>query len=67
MSANLYSIEQLLEGKFYRSRSVEGEIISAEADERCVHYGENTKPFIVRIKSTRGNYVYRTLAVSVGE
>jgi len=30
MSANLYNIESLLVGKTYRSRSVEGEIVSAE-------------------------------------
>lgn len=64
MSANLYSIEQLLIGTFYRSKSVMGEIISAEKDERAIWYGENTTPYLVRIKSTNGNYVYRTLAVS---
>ncbi len=30
MSANVYTIENLLVGKMYRSRSVKGEIISAE-------------------------------------
>jgi hypothetical protein len=65
--ANLYTIEDLLVGKFYRSRSVEGEIISAEKDTRAVWYGENTEPFIVRIRKGVGDYTYRTLAVSVGE
>ena len=65
--ANLYSIEQLLVGHYYRSRSAEGEIISAEKDNRAVWYGENTEPYIVRIRQGVGNYVYRTLAVSVGE
>ena len=63
MSANLYSVEQLLVGQFYRSRSVEGEIISAEKDNRAVWY-EGAEPYLVRIKSTSGKYVYRTLAVS---
>ena len=48
----------------YRSKSVQGEIISAEKDNRAVWYGENAEPYLVRIKSTNGNYVYRTLAVS---
>lgn len=63
MSANLYSVEQLLVGHYYRSRSVEGEIISAEKDERCVWY-DNAESYLVRIKSNSGKYVYRTLAVS---
>ena len=45
MSANIYSIESLLVGKFYRSRSVEGEIIHAEKDERAVWYGEDTNSY----------------------
>ena len=65
--ANLYSIEQLLVGHHYRSRSAEGEIISAEKDNRAVWYGNNTEAYIVRIRQGVGNYVYRTLAVSVGE
>ena len=65
--ANLYSIEQLLVGHYYRSRSAEGEIISAEKDNRAVWYGENTEAYIVRIRQGVGNYVYRTLAVSTGE
>ena len=64
MSANLYSVESLLVGHHYRSKSVQGEIISAEKDERAVWYGEETTPYLVQIKSTNGNYVYRTLAVS---
>ena len=67
MSANIYSIESLLVGHYYRSRSAEGEIISAEKDNRAVWYGENTEAYIVRIRQGVGNYVYRTLAVSIGE
>ena len=38
MSANLYTIEDLLIGKSYRSRSVEGEIVSAEKHPQAVWY-----------------------------
>jgi hypothetical protein len=67
MSANVYSIEDLLVGHYYRSRSVEGEIISAEKDSRAVWYGSNCEPYIVRIRKGVGDYTYRTLAVSTGE
>ena len=67
MSANIYSIESLLVGKYYRSNSVRGEITHAEKDNRAVWYGENCEPYIVRIRQGVGNYVYRTLAVSIGE
>ena len=65
MSANIYSIESLLVGKFYRSRSVEGEITHAEKDERAVWYGADTNAYLVEIRPTHGiNKVWRTLAVS---
>ena len=65
MSANLYNIESLLIGKTYRSRSVEGEIVEARKDDRAIWYGEDTEPYLVRIKDTYGGYTYRTVAVSV--
>ena len=65
MSANIYSIETLLIGKSYRSRSVEGEIIHAEKDNRAVWYGEDTNSYLVEIRPTYGiKNVWRTLAVS---
>ena len=67
MSANLYNIESLLIGKTYRSRSVEGEIISAEKDNRAVWYGSNCEPYLVRIRKGVGDYTYRTIAVQVRE
>ena len=68
MSANIYSIETLLVGKYYRSRSVEGEIRHAEKDNRAVWYGENTESYLVEIRPTNGiKNVWRTVAVSVGE
>jgi hypothetical protein len=65
MSVNLYSIESLLVGKSYRSRSVQGEIIHAEKDNRAVWYGEDTQSYLVEIRPTNGiKNVWRTLAVS---
>ena len=64
---NLYTIEELLIGKPYYSRSIQGEIVRAEKDNRCVHYGENTESYLVEIRAGVGNYQWRTLAVKVGE
>jgi hypothetical protein len=66
MSANVYSIENLLVGKTYRSRSVEGEIISAEKHPHAVWY-EGCESYLVEIRKQGGGYTYRTLAVKVGE
>ena len=63
MSANKYTIEDLLIGKSYRSRSIVGEIIEAQKDERCIHY-DNAEAYLVRIRKGVGDYVYRTVAVS---
>ena len=65
MSANLYTIENLLVGKSYRSRSIEGIIQSAEKHPHAVWY-ENAEAYLVRVRPTHGlNDVYRTIAVSV--
>ena len=66
MSANLYTIEDLLIGKTYRSRSVVGEIIEAQKDERCIHY-DNAEAYRVRVRGEFGNYTYRTIAVRVSD
>jgi hypothetical protein len=68
MSANIYSIESLLVGKHYRSRSLEGEIVSAEKHPRSPWYGSNTESYLVVVR-TINSYKdhYRTLAVKVGE
>jgi hypothetical protein len=65
--ANLYTIENLLVGKTYNSKSLRGEIISAEKDNRGIWYGENTESYLVQVKSDFGKYAYRTIAVKVGE
>jgi hypothetical protein len=64
--ANLYTIEDLLIGKTYNSKSLTGEIVSAEKDNRAVWYGDNTKSYLVEVNSIYRNK-WRTVAVKVGE
>lgn len=74
MSAKTYSIETLLEGKFYRSisRKIEGIIQEAEPANE-IWYGENFKAFRVRVRPTFeiGRFLeqdfWATVAVKVGE
>jgi len=64
MSANVYSVESLLVGKTYHSRSVTGEIVSAEKHPHAVWY-ENAEAYLVEIRPTNSlKNTYRTLAVS---
>jgi hypothetical protein len=75
--ANLYTIENLLVGKTYRSNSLTGEIVSAEKSNQPIWYGENTDAYLVGVRATHystsgkstwaGDLVYRTIAVKVGE
>ena len=67
MSANVYSIESLLVGKTYRSKTLTGEIISAIKDDRAVWYGEDLEPYLVEIKTNSLKNAWRTIAVKVGE
>lgn len=61
MSANLYSIESLLIGKAYRSRSLEGIIQDAEKSD--VYY-DNAEAYLVRVRPTHGlKDTYRIIAV----
>ena len=62
MSANVYSIEDLLVGHYYRSNSLRGEIVSAQKDERAVWY-QDCESYLVEIKSDFGGYQFRTVAV----
>jgi hypothetical protein len=64
--ANLYKIEDLLIGKTYRSKTLTGEIVSAEKDNRAVWYGDNTESYLVEVNSIYRNK-WRTVAVKVGE
>ena len=63
MSANLYSIESLLVGKPYRSRSVVGEIVSAIKHPEAVWY-EGADAYLVEIRKKGGGYTYRSVAVA---
>lgn len=69
MATKLYTIENLLVGKPYRSRSrnFEGVITHAEKREG-IWYGENTEAYVIQINTPR--YLsdqYATIAVKVGE
>lgn len=71
MSANVYSVENLLVGKMYRSNTLEGEIIDAEKDNsvwysECDTYRVQVRP----IYSAKGSYAkdtYRYVAIKTGE
>ena len=66
MSANVYSVENLLVGKTYYSNSVTGEIISAEKD-NSVWYSESDT-YKVEISPRNGfKNTYRYVAVKTGE
>jgi predicted RNA-binding protein (virulence factor B family) len=74
MSAKTYSIETLLEGKFYRSnsRNIEGIIQEAEIANE-IWYGENLTAFRIRVRPNFeiGKFLnedfWATIAVKVGE
>jgi len=75
MSSNVYSVAELLIGKKYQSRTVQGEIISAEIHPKGIYY-QDAESYLVQVRPTFyttsgqsrwfGNTVYRTLAVKVG-
>jgi len=66
--ANLYTIEALLIGKTYNSKTLRGEIISAEKHPKAIWYGENTEAYLVEIYSAHTlRNKFRTIAVKVGE
>ena len=69
MATKLYTIENLLVGKNYRStnRHFSGEIISAE-HRPAIWYGENTEAYLVEVYSAHTlRNKFRTIAVKVGE
>lgn len=66
--ANLYSVESLLVGKTYRSKTLQGEIISAEKHPHGIWYGDNTESYLVEVRNPNSiRTSYRTIAVKVGE
>lgn len=66
MSANVYSIESLLVGTQYYSKTLQGEIISAEKHPQAVWY-EGCDSYLVEVRKPMGGYAYRTIAVKIGE
>lgn len=69
MSAKIYTIESLLVGKSYKSRTrnFEGEIISAEKRDG-IWYGENTEAYLITVRPPHSvSDRYATIAVKVGE
>ena len=67
MSANVYTVQSLLVGKQYVSRTMRGEIISAEEHPNAVWY-ENCDTYLVEIQPNSGynnwgRKTFRTVAV----
>lgn len=69
MATKLYTIENLLVGKHYRSRNrfFSGQIVHAEKRDG-VWYGDNTEAYLVTIRTPNSlSDRYATIAVKVGE
>ena len=71
MSANVYTIENLLVGTQYRSRTLQGEIVSAQPHPKAVWY-QGCDSYLVEIAPNSGSNnwgrrTYRTIAVKVGD
>ena len=74
MATKAYSIEDLLEGKYYRSlsRHIDGLIQYAEKRSE-VYYGNDFEAYLVKVRPTyKGDGVFRndfyaTIAVRVGD
>jgi hypothetical protein len=65
MSANVYTIEELLVGHRYRSNTLEGQIISAEKHPKAVWYNQ-CESYLVEVRDDfRGKVSCRTVAVKV--
>jgi hypothetical protein len=69
MSANVYSVQSLLVGKPYYSRTLRGEIVSAEPHPHAVWY-EGCDTYLVEVAPNSGynnfgSRTYRTVAVKV--
>lgn len=63
MSANVYSIRDLLVGTTYRSRTLMGEIVSAEEHPHAVFY-QGCETYLVEVAPNGGiGTTYRTVAV----
>ena len=69
MATKLYTIENLLVGQNYRSRSRNFEGVITHAEKRdSIWYGENTEAYLITIRTPASiNDKYATIAVKVGE
>jgi hypothetical protein len=66
MSANVYTVQSLLLGTEYRSRTLTGKIVNAEPHPKAVWY-EGCESYLVEIRPEVGiRNQYRTIAVKVG-
>ena len=66
MSANVYTVKDLLVGTRYVSNSTRGEIVSAEEHPHAVWY-QGCDSYLVEIRNDNGGYSFRTVAVKVGD
>lgn len=69
MATKLYTIENLLVGKPYKSRTrnFEGEIVYAQKRDG-IWYGENTEAYLITVRPPHSvSDRYATIAVKVGE
>ena len=69
MATKLYTIENLLVGKSYRSRSRNFDGVITHAEKRNgIWYGENTEAYLVQVRVPNSLHdKYATIAVKVGE
>jgi hypothetical protein len=66
MSANLYTVQSLLVGKIYNSKTLRGEIISAEPHPKAVWY-DGAEAYLVEVHNPNSfRNSFRTVAVKVG-
>jgi hypothetical protein len=67
MSANVYTIESLLIGKKYYSRTLRGEIIDAQLHPAPIWY-EGATAYLVEVQPEIGyKTTFRTIALKTGE
>ena len=71
MSANVYTLENLLVGKNYYSKTLQGEIVSAQVHPKAVWY-QGCETYLVEVAPNSGynNFgrrTYRTVAVKVSD
>jgi hypothetical protein len=67
MSAKIMSISDLLVGSMYRSKTLEGVILTAEPHPKGVWYGKEIDSYLVEVKPLgKLQTTYRTLGIKVG-